>query len=553
MPTIELDRKTVEKIVGKRLSDNDLKHKIPMFGTPLEELTKNEIKVEIFPNRPDLLSEQGFGRAFASFLGVKKGLKQYKVLDSRQKVIVENAVDKVRPHTACAIVKGLKFDEERIKEIIKIQEKLHVTYGRHRKRCAIGVYPLDKITFPVRYTAKKPSDIHFRPLEANRMMTGAQILDQHPTGKEYKHLLEGETVYPLFIDAKGHVLSMPPIINSNDIGKIVSGTKDVFVECTGFNSEVLKKCINIIVTALADMGGTIYSVDVVKGKTVKMPSLAPEHMKLDTAYVNKRLGLSLKEQEIKSLLEKMGFGYDAKKKEALVPAYRTDIIHPIDLVEDIAIAYGYDNFKEEIPNIATIGKEDAFEKFKSKIAHALVGMRLDEINSTNIIEAAVQTKKMLLDHKPVMLANALTTEYNSLRSLLIPSLLLSLQQNKDNEYPQNIFETGTVFARDKEGKTETGVLERTRLAVAVCHKHANYTEVRQLFERLCALLGVKPSMKREDHPSFIPGRVARASVNGVAVAYIGELHPEVLANFELEMPVAVFELNLSDLFSAMHK
>jgi phenylalanyl-tRNA synthetase beta chain len=550
MPTIDLNRKTVERIVGKRLEDKELKYRISMFGTPVEELTKNEIKIEVFPNRPDLLSEQGFARAFSSFLGIERGLKQYKVSNSGQKVVVDSSVSKVRPFTACAIIKGLKFDNERIKEVIKIQEKLHITYGRHRKRCAVGIYPLEKITFPVKYTAKKPNDIRFSPLESGKLMTGAQILEQHPAGKEYKHLLSNESVYPIFVDSENKILSMPPIINSHEVGKIVPGTNDVFVECTGFDLRVLNKCLNMIVSALADMGGSIYSVDVVYGgKHSRTPNLEPDKMKIDIEYVNERLGLSLKENEVKMLLEKMGFGYS--NKTAYIPAYRADILHQIDLVEDVAIAYGYENLKEEIPNVSTIGKEDDFEKFKSKIANILVGMGLNETNSTHITDSVVQTKKMLLDFKPIMLANSLTSEYNSLRGLMMPSLLMALQQNKDNEYPQNTFEIGNIFKRDKTGKSETGIIENARLAVVLCHRSANFTEIRQKFDRLMKLIGIEYSVKEKEHPSFIPGRVARIIVNNVDVAYLGEIHPQILVNFELEMPIAAFEINLSELFEAI--
>ena len=552
MTAIELDRNFVEKITGKRLNDKELKEKISMFGTPVDSLTKDIITVDVTPNRPDLLSDQGFGRAFASFLGTKKGLKQYKVLDSKEEIIIEGSVSEVRPYTACAIVKGLKFDDAKIKEIIKIQEKLHITYGRNRKRCAIGIYPLEKISFPVTYTAKKPDEIKFRPLEGNKVMTGSQILELHPAGKEYRHLLTGKNVYPVFIDKHQKILSMPPIINSHDIGKIVPGTGGVFVECTGFDAGILGKCLNMIVAALGDMGGKIYSVLIRhRSKTIRTPDLNPERLKIDVDYVNKRLGLNLKEKDVANLLSKMGIGYS--KKHALVPAYRTDILHQIDLVEDVAIAYGYDNFKEEIPNVSTIAKEDGFERFKSKIANVVVGMGLDETNSTNIIQHKTQTKGMVLDFKPIMLFNSLNAEYNSLRGLIMPSLLLSLQQNKSSIYPQNIFEIGTVFKRDKENKNETGIIENSRLAVALCHKSANFTEIMQKFDRLMKLIDVDYEVKDASHPSFTPGRAARISVDEVDVAYIGELHPQVISNFEVEMPVSVFELNLTELFEVYKK
>ena len=552
MTAIELNRAIVEKIIGKKLKDTELKEKISMFGTPVDNLTKHSITIDVTPNRPDLLSDQGFGRAFAAFLGVKKGLKEYKVLDSKEHIIIGGPVSEVRPHTACAIIKGLKFDDTKIKEVIKIQEKLHITYGRNRNRCAIGIYPLEKISFPITYTAKKPEEIRFRPLEGTKAMTGSQILELHPTGKEFKHLLEGKNVYPVFIDNHGKTLSMPPIINSHDIGKITPGTNDVFIECTGFDIEVLKKCLNMIVTALADMGGQIYSVLIKhRNKAIRTPDLNPEKIGIDVNYVNKRLGLDLKEKDVAALLSKMNIDYS--KKHALIPAYRTDVLHQIDLVEDVAIAYGYDNFKEEIPRVSTIGKENDFERFKSKIANILAGLGLDEINSTSIIQDKIQTKDLLLDFKPVMLFNSLTVEYNSLRNLILPCLLSSLRQNKNSLYPQNIFEIGTIFKADKENKNETGVIENSRLAVALCHGNANFTEIRQKFDRIMKLLDVNYEVKDASHPSFIPGRTARVSVDGVNVAYIGELHPQVISNFDIGVPVSAFELNLSDLFEVYNK
>jgi phenylalanyl-tRNA synthetase beta chain len=213
MPTVTLNRKVVDKLIGKKLSDDKLKERISFLGTDLENLDAKEIHVEIFPNRPDMLSEQGFSRALSSFIGTKPGLKKYSVKKSNHKVIVEESVKEVRPYTACAIVKNLKFDHEKIKEIIQIQEKLHITYGRNRKKCAIGVYPFEKIKTPIRFIAKKPQEIKFQPLESKKELTGLQILSQHPTGRDYGHLLEGKDKFPIFVDANDNVLSMPPIIN----------------------------------------------------------------------------------------------------------------------------------------------------------------------------------------------------------------------------------------------------------------------------------------------------------------------------------------------------
>jgi len=545
MPTITINRKVFEKLVGKRLPAEKLKDRISYLGTDLDSITDNEIEVEIFPNRPDMLSVQGFARAFSSFIGVKTGLRDFKVKDSKEKVIIDKSVNKVRPYTACAIVKGIKYDDEKIIEVIQVQEKLHVTYGRNRRKVAIGIYPFEKIKPPIRYLAKRPDKIKFRPLEFPRELTGRQILSTHQTGKDYGHLLEGKEMYPIFIDANDQILSMPPIVNSHTTGKISKDTKDVFVECSGFDFAVLQKCLNMIVTAMADMGGQVCSMTLeYPNKKYVTPDLKPQEMKVDLSYINKLLGLNLTEKQLKTLLENMGYGY--KNKKVLIPAYRSDILHQNDLAEDLAIAYGYDNFEPEIPNVSTIGQEDPFEVFRNKIADILIGLGLLEVNTYNLTNKEIQCKMMNTNMDLIELSNSLSAEYDVLRAWVAPSMLDIFKNNKHHDYPQKIFGTGTVFK--KNNKTDTNIEENERLAVALSSDTADFTGIKQILDYLMRQIGCDYKIQETEHPSFIPGRVGRVIVKGKKVAYIGEIAPIVLENFSLEMPVVVFELNLTELF-----
>ncbi|MDP2908690.1 MAG: phenylalanine--tRNA ligase subunit beta [Nanoarchaeota archaeon] len=549
MPTITLNKKVFEKLVGKQLPVDQLKEKISFLGTDLEKIEGDEIVVEVFPNRPDMLSEQGFARAFSSFIGRKVGLRKYAAKKSGYKVSVDKSVSIVRPFTACAVVKGIKFDNEKIKEVIQIQEKLHVTYGRNRKKVAIGIYPLEKIKFPVRFEARKPDEIRFQPLDTTEIMTASQMLVKHPAGKAYAHLLEGCQVYPIFVDANNEILSMPPVINSDRTGKITLKTNDVFVECSGFDLKVLCRCLNIIVAALADMGGQIFEVELdYQRKKVVTPDFTPGEMKISRDYVNRVLGLDLGDDEIKRYLLRMG--YDCSAGKAVIPSYRADVLHPIDLVEDIAIAYGYDNFEEEIPNVSTVAEEDKFEVFKRKVAEILVGLGMIETNTYNLTNKENLTAKLGISFECVELENAKNVDYNVLRSWMIPNLLQVLKNNKHHEFPQKIFEIGTIFK--KSPAEETGVKEMDRLAVCVSNTRADYTEIKQVFDSLFRALDVEYTVTETEHDSFIPGRVARIGVRGKGVAYIGEIHPIVIGNLALEMPVAAFELNLTDLYALMH-
>ena len=550
MPTITINRKVVDKIIGKKLPDSKLKSRIAMLGTDLESVTKDEIVVEVFPNRPDMLSEQGFARALGSFIGTKTGPRKYKVKPSSHKVIIHKSMKSVRPYTACAIVKNLKLDDQKIKELIEIQEKLHITFCRNRKKAAMGIYPLEKIKPPIKFTSRKPKDIVFRPLEWPTELNANQILQKHPTGREYAHLVEGLTKYAIFIDSRKQILSFTPIINSHLTGKISERTREAFIEISGFDFNTCEMVLNIIVTTLADMGADIYSMKLVyPDKTIVTPNLKPKQMKLDLNYVNKRLGLKLNQAQLKKLLARMGFGYSNNK--VLVPAYRADILHSVDFVEDIAIAYGFENFEPAIPQVATIADEDEFYKFTVKVARILVGLGLLEASTYHLTNKDNQNKNTGLNLNLIEVLDPKSKEYNVLRAWIIPNLLQVLKDNKHHEYPQKLFELGAVFK--KNPKTETRVEEPIRLAILTCHKDADYTEIRQFMDHLFSSLGINYKIKDTEHNSFISGRVGRVIVKGKKVAYIGEILPQVLRNFELEMPVAALELNLTEVFSIMDK
>lgn len=539
MTNCTFPRKEFETALGKKVS-KEIEGKISLFGTPLERITSDEIEVEIFPNRPDLISMQGYLRSFKAFLGKETGIKKYKTQkpENKHKVKIDPSVKEIRPFTACAIIKNLKFTDERIKEIIDLQEKLHITVGRNRKKLAIGIYPLEKISLPIKYEARSPEKIKFIPLEETREMNGNQILSKHPTGRDYAHLLEGKDKFPIFVDSKGKILSMPPIINSHDTGKVSLETKDVFVECSGFHLETLQKTLNIIATTLAEMGGKICQMTLDYGnKKITTPNLSAEKIKISVENANKLLGLELKEKDLEKLLPKMGHNY--KNKTVEISPWRTDILHEVDVIEDIAIAYGYDKLAPEIPNVSTTGEESHESKLKSEISEILIGLGLTEILTYHLIKKQEAELIKLQDDKKIELEGS-KTEYKYLRpNLLIPSLRI-LSENKDNEYPQELFEISTVFSIDK--KTETGISEKEVLSITLTP--SNFTKIKQILNCLTKTLDVKYSLEESTHPQLIEGRTATVKINNETAGYLGEIHPETLRQWGIKMPVAYLEISI---------
>lgn len=535
MANVKFSRKEFEKHCK---ITKEIEEKIAMFGTPLESLNDNEVEIEIFPNRPDLLSLQGYLRSFLQFLGKGK-TKEYKVKKSDYKVIVDSSVKDIRPCTACCVIKNLKFDNEKIKEIIDIQEKLHITIGRNRKKIAIGIYPLEKIKFPIRFEAKKPEDIKFVPLESEEEMTGKQILARHPAGRDYASLLEGKEKFPVFIDSNNEILSMPPIINSQKTGKITGETKEVFIECSGFDLQVLKKALNILACCFSDMGGDIYTIQVEYGSKKESIDLKSEKFKIKIEDCNNLLGLELKESELKKLLEKMGYEY--KNKEVFVPAYRADILHPVDIYEDVAIAYGYDKLEPELPEVQGIGEEDRKEIFKRKISEILSGLGMLETSSYALINEEMD-KKTGIKEKAIKIKNALG-DYNLLRKNMLSSSLKILGDNVDSEYPQKIFELGLVFREND--KEETGIEEKNKLVASIVS--GNFTDIKQILDYLFRMLNLKYKIEEDGHESFIEGRTAKILHDGKKLGILGEIKPEVLKNWHIKMPLACLELDVDEL------
>lgn len=547
MAIININKKQFEKEIKKL--DEKMQDRIAMFGTPIEEITEKEIQIEVYPNRPDLLSYQGFKRSFLAFLGKKTGLKKYKVNKPEKdyKIIIDSSVKDIRPYTACAIVKSLKLDDEKIKELVEIQEKLHITIGRKRKKVAIGIYPLEKIKLPITFKALEPDKIKFIPLESDKEMSGLQILQKHQAGKDYAHLLAGKAQFPIFIDSDKNILSMPPIINSQITGKIKEKTRDVFVECSGFDFETLKKCLNIIVTSLADMGGKIYQMELKYKRKEVTPDLTPEKMKISLKNTNKLLGLNLNEKELRQSIEKMGYNYNKGIVE--IPAWRVDILHEVDLIEDIAIAYGYENFIPEIPKISTIGQENPGNSIKRKISEMLVGLNMLEVSNYHLTNKKDQFKKVGIpekQEKDFIEVEGSKTDYTILRKNLTSYLLKTLSKNIDSEYPQKIFEIGKIF----ELKNEE-IIEKEYLAAAITP--GNFTEIKQILEYLAKMTDIEIELKEPEEfpPHFIDGRVAEIITKGKIIGYIGEIHPKILKNWKIKMPVALFEISLEEIFKKL--
>jgi len=530
MAVVTYSRQDLGKLMGRRLDDKTIQRASEM-GSPIEELTGKEVSFEVFPNRPDLLSIEGFARAFGDFLSPKK--RNYGFGKPKIRLRVESSVKAVRPHIVAAAARGIKLDEFTLTSLMGFQEKIHETLGRRRKKLSIGIYDLDKLKPPFTYKAASPGAVSFTPLDDTRELTLDAILEQHPKGMEYADLLRPHAKYPLLLDSEGRVLSMPPIINSEGT-KVEPKTKNLFIDITGTDLKTLNQALNIICCSLIDRGAKVEKVIVNNRPT---PDTTQKKITIDPIYINRLLGLNMTTTEIARHLAKMGL--NATRKTPLtvqVPPYRVDILHPIDIVEDIAIAYGYMKFAPVIGETATIGKSLEKHKRLAAAREIMVGHGFNEVSTFVLTNTDNHFKRMTLpENKLVTIDNPRTSDYTHFRDSLLPSILSVISSNSRYEIPQRFFEIGDIALPDGRN--------RMHLAAAVVSDRANYSEIRTILESLLRESGMQGfKFKPMDTSSFLKGRAAK--LEGKAEAVVGEVHPQVLKNFGIEYPVAVFELRL---------
>lgn len=551
MPTIDISHKDLCSLVGKNITLKELQERAILYAKgEVEEVEGDRLKVDIKDtNRPDLWSTEGIAREIAGRFG-KPGLPEYKTKKSDVKVIIDPKLKNIRPYTACAVARNLNITPDVLSQMIQLQEKVSLTFGRNRKEVAIGVYDLHKIAPPIRFTTTTPEGIRFVPLESTGEMTPRQILEKHPKGREFAYLLADKREYPIFIDNANEVLSIPPIINSDYTGKVTENTKDVFIECSGFDFKFLLPALNVLVTALADRGAQIETVEIQLpgGKKLVTPDLKPKKTKANLDYINRVSGLELNPAQLKKLLEQARYRVKTKGKnfELLYPAYRQDIMHQRDVIEDVVISYGYNNIEPLIPKIPTTGSLGNKERYSESISEILIGLGLQEIMSYTLTNKGnLFTKMNTKPENTVEIENTVSSNWSVFRTWLLPGLLHFLSRNKHVEYPQKIFEIGDVVLMDPTRETRTR--DMRKLSIAISGVSVGYEDISSMLNTLMENLGVKYSLKQCNHNSMIPGRTASIIVNNKQIGFIGEVHPLVLNSWGIEKPVSALEISLEDL------
>jgi len=551
----------LNKYIGTELTTKEIKDTLSDMGMDIKGESKEqdpELKVEITAEKMDMVSSVGIGRAIKYYRGLATELPKYELKTSGFKLKVLKSAKDVRPVTVCALIKNAPMTQELLNEIIEIQEKMHASFGRNRKKAAIGIYPLSEITFPITFGAEDPSDIIFRPLEMSEKVNGHDILKKHETGKKYAHLLDHCDMYPVFRDDEGKVLSMPPIINSHDTGRVDISHKDFFIECSGHNLVHLDNILKVLVTTLIEMGCEAESIEVeYEDQNNYILNLDSYTDVVNLDYINKLIGINIDKEEVKTLASKVMFNVKNITEDGditfEIPAFRNDIWDDSDIADDIARAYGYNNIVPTFPSISSVGEHIPFSQFKESITENMIRLGFLETYTYMLTSTQVQFKDMGIDENKysyIKISDSAEQGINMVRLQILPETLTTLRINRKNKYPQKIFENGLTIQPDEE--VDTGAKNESHLCVAIADPKSNYTQIKGVLDTVFKLEGIDFKVEESDLDFLIEGRRANIFVKGHNVGFIGELHPQILENFSLIVPVSVLEINLEKVWELIN-
>jgi len=572
MPTVGVNRDELLEAIGQKgMSEEAFDELCFEFGIELDEVVKEDdgrvtYKLDIGANRYDLLCLEGVVRNLNIFQGKMK-IPRYeakKNTKAGQTLVIDKSTKDIRPHCVTAVLRNVKFTKERYDSFIDLQDKLHQNIARKRTLVAIGTHDLDTIKGPFKYMAKPPDQIKFKPLNQIKEFTAPQLMELYSTDshmKQYLHIIKDSPVYPVIYDSNGVVLSMPPIING-DHSKITLNTKNVFIECTGTDLTKTKVVLDTLVTMFSVYSSEPFSIeagDVIQsdGTTaVSYPTLEYRSEMITRGKVNNLIGINATTQEIAALLSRMCLdskAIDNENIEVTIPPTRHDVLHPVDIYEDVAIAYGYNNLKKTIPKTMTIATQQPLNKLTDQLREQIAQAGFTEALTFSLCsrdDVSTKLRKDMPDNA-VHIANPKTLEFQIARTTLLPGLLKTVQANLKMPLPMKLFEISDVVLKD--GARDVGAKNERQLCALYYNKSPGFETVHGLLDRVMQLLEV-PSvlqgdsagyfLRGSDDSTYLPGRSAEIVAYGTVVGRLGVLHPETLSKFELNLPISAMEMNL---------
>lgn len=408
-------------------------------------------KIEVSANRYDLLCVEGLALSLRTFLNISD-FPKFTVKNIQTPVHqlnVENTVNEVRPHVCAAILRNIKFTEESLIGFMELQDKLHHNICRGRTLVSMGTHDLDTVAGPFRYAGLNPESFKFVPLNKTEPVNGLELLDllsNEAKLKHYVHLLKGEPLFPAIIDSEGRIMSVPPLINS-DHSKIRVDTRNVFIEVTAKDLTKANIVLNTLIAMFSVYCADPFTVEEVlvsnsNGDNVIYPDLQSRTFHTDIEYLNRIAGTDLKIETVSKLLTRMGLETvinDEKKLSVNVPVTRSDVIHPCDIAEDLAISFGYNNIVKSKPKTICNGYQQPLNKLTDLIRIEMAMSGYTECLTMALVSKQDMFTNMLAEINKESLGSCVqifkskTSEFEVVRTSLIPGILKTIEANKAHE------------------------------------------------------------------------------------------------------------------------
>lgn len=577
MPTISIDQKLLASLLSKHGCEHDIadvEHRLPLLGTDIDRCDEEVLDIEIFPNRPDLLSAETLSVAMRAFLHNQHIHSEEVLNPSGIAVTVDSEIRKIRPIILGAVVRGLVMADDHemdsfIKQLMEHQEKLHFALGRGRRRASIGVHDLSTLHPPFKVRAVDRNH-KFTPLAMDEEISIEEILSNHPKGVEFAHLLQGMEKVPVIEDSKGAVLSFPPIINGNHT-TVQPKTRDLFIDVTGWDRRACESCLMLVALQAKERGGEIQTIQLTDcdGNEEILPDWTPVHHRVPERLIPTILGRELNENELTNAMTRMGGMYTgrnpatkeetstngtmqyAKPGEEMLcfemPRWRFDLLHPVDLVEELAIGHGYEDLGVDVPKAPMNALPRPDDHLRRRIRTSMQGMGFMQVQSLTLSNDDDQFNRMRW--KPfnaiTRITNPITQDHTMMRHFLLPGLLRLLSSNRHHDLPQSVYELGTVV-RDH--------VNSDRLAFVTAERVGGFAAIRGRIQAFLRDLGAENIVIEalpDNEGPWLAGRAARVLLNGVWVGCFGEIDPAISQTFELLVPLNGAEFDVEALKSTI--
>jgi len=553
MPVVNILKTRIKSVFPNKNIEKILV-KLPFLGLDIEGIDKEKIRVEYNPNRPDFSSDTGIFRSLKGLLNETVGLPLFKYSYNKlYEITIDSEVKQIRPILLFFVAKNKKINSFILDQLISMQEDLHNGIARGRKKAAIGIHDLHAFEFPLIYNSRG-KDSSFIPLDQTKPFKLNEILSDLEVGRKYSTLLRNLRQYPTIVDRNNQIISFPPIINSNNT-KINDKSNNLLIEITGTNLETCKSILAILAYYLYDEGYEIFS-GIIHDDNLTYSSLKllkDNTISIDTNIIKSYLGLNLSTKEIRQILNRCRIDVSItnnRKVKCLVPSYRNDIINSVDIVEEVAIGYGIDNIESTIPSfLISAGVRNEYFRKIDEIKETLTGLGFLEMVNFTLLDQNISTifnseDKELLEK--IKVNESKSKEHEFLRTNILSSLIKNLSYNIHEEYPQKIFEIGKTFSFKNK------IVEQWNLGVLIASNKSNYTEAKAIAQSIFKInFGKNISTRRNDNNNlFLKGRCAEILYESKTIGFIGEVNPDLIAKFNLHIPLSAFELNLSSLLKS---